>query len=67
MIGMDFHEFLVLLILSFIASMVVHYQFQHRHREGFRCLPVKVAGGLDRGLDRTTLTGPWWFRVQGAG
>jgi hypothetical protein len=35
MIGMDFHEFVVLLTLSFIASIAAHYLLQHRHLECF--------------------------------
>jgi hypothetical protein len=35
MIGMDLREFVVVLTLSFIASMAAHYPLQHRHLEGF--------------------------------
>jgi uncharacterized membrane protein YeaQ/YmgE (transglycosylase-associated protein family) len=65
MIGMDFSEFIVLLILSLIASIVVHYLIRYRYLEGFDGFLSKwVAGWLGAWIGQPVL-GHWWFRVAG--
>jgi uncharacterized membrane protein YeaQ/YmgE (transglycosylase-associated protein family) len=65
MIGMDLHEFVVLLILSFVASMVVHYLPRYRHLEGLDGFLSKwLAGWIGAWIGQPVL-GHWWFRVQG--
>ena len=54
MIGMNFPEFVALLILSLIASVVVHYLFRYRHLEGFDGFLSKwVAGWIGAGPCRS--------------
>lgn len=55
MIGMDFHEFVVPLTLSFIDSMAAHYLYS-TVTSRFRWLPIKVSGGLDRAW----IEQPYW-------
>ena len=65
MIGMDFQEFVVLLILSLIASIVVHYLFRYRYLEGFDGFLSKwVAGWIGAWIGQPVL-GHWWFRIAG--
>ena len=79
MIGMDFHEFVVLLTLGFLASMAAHYLLEHRQLEGFdgflsKCLavclgawigqPYRAIGGFERrGTDDSGSS--WSIRCRG--
>jgi uncharacterized membrane protein YeaQ/YmgE (transglycosylase-associated protein family) len=65
MIGMNFPEFVVLLILSLIASAVVHYLFRYRYLEGFDGFLSKwVAGWVGAWIGQPVF-GHWWFRIEG--
>jgi len=45
MIGMSFGGFLVLLVASLVASVVIHYLIRYRFLEGFDGFLYKVIAG----------------------
>lgn len=64
MIGMDFHEFVVPLTLSFIDSMAAHYLYSTVTSK-VSMASYQSVWRSGSGLDRTAILGQWLFRVQG--
>ena len=63
MIGMHFASFLVLLVVSFIAAIIVHYGFRYRFLEGFDGFLWKwVIGWIGAWLGSPVI-GDWFSHV----
>jgi uncharacterized membrane protein YeaQ/YmgE (transglycosylase-associated protein family) len=64
MIGLHFEPFLVLLVLSLIAALIVHYAFRYRFLEGFDGFLWKwVIGWIGAWLG-TPVLGDWFDGVK---
>lgn len=63
MIGMHFATFLVLLVVSFIAAIILHYGFRYRFLEGFDGFLWKwILGWIGAWLG-TPVIGDWFSHV----
>jgi uncharacterized membrane protein YeaQ/YmgE (transglycosylase-associated protein family) len=64
MIGMNFSEFLVLLVASLVVAFVLHYLVRYRYLKGFDGFLMQwVVGWFGAWLGPPVL-GHWWFHVE---
>ncbi len=66
MIGMDFVSFLILLIISFIVSAILHYGFKYYVRPGINSFISKVIFGWIGAWLGSPVLGHWfaWVRYE---
>lgn len=64
-IGMSFSTFIVNLILSFIAAIVLHAAIGYRMLDGFDGFMAKWVAGWIGAWVGPAVFGRWWFRVSG--
>ena len=64
MIGMDFVSFIILLIISFIVSAILHYGFKYYARPGINSFISKVVFGWIGAWLGSPVLGHWFATVR---
>lgn len=65
MIGMSFSAFIVNLVVSFIAAIILHSAIRYRMLEGFDGFMAKWVAGWIGAWVGPAVFGHWWFRISG--